>query len=209
MQPRLAVLIDADNISPTFAPAIFSRVAELGVAAVRRLYGRPSAIMSWEKAATDEVYELRPQLGITSAKNGTDIALAIGAMDILHEGLADAFCIVSNDRDFVPLAIRLRAVNRQVHAICTKSDERLLRAFDTVFDLTPTSSILAAFHRIVADTKKHEFGLAEAGTLLRRYDRSGVLPPPGKGKLRKVLEDTGHFEFPGDGPVTRLRLKVA
>lgn len=205
MLPRLAVLIDADNISPVAAPAIFSHVAKLGTPIVRRVYGRPHVMPGWMTAAQDELYEFRPQPSLTSAKNGTDIALAIDAMDILHAGDAQTFCIVSNDRDFVPLAIRLRAAGRQVHAICRQGETSYSNTFDTVLELEPRVPIVEAFRKITT-TKDQEFGLAEAGKLLRDVAPDGVVPPPGKGRLRKALESTGQFAFSGSGPSTRVRL---
>ena len=38
-EPRLAILIDADNTSAKWADAIFREVATLGEASVRRIYG--------------------------------------------------------------------------------------------------------------------------------------------------------------------------
>ena len=38
-EPRLAVLIDADNTAPKWAEAIFEEIATLGEASVRRIYG--------------------------------------------------------------------------------------------------------------------------------------------------------------------------
>ena len=38
-EPRLAVLIDADNTTPKWAEAIFEEIATLGEASVRRIYG--------------------------------------------------------------------------------------------------------------------------------------------------------------------------
>ena len=46
-------------------------------------------------------------------RNATDIALAIDAIDLLHERAIDTFCIVSNDRDYEPLAARLRKSGRR------------------------------------------------------------------------------------------------
>jgi len=37
--PRLAVLIDAENVSPKFADGIFKTIAQLGDAPVRLIYG--------------------------------------------------------------------------------------------------------------------------------------------------------------------------
>lgn len=207
MQTRLAVLIDADNISAGCAPDIFAHVSRIGLPIVRRVYGKPSVIASWIEATQSELYECRPQASVATAKNGTDIALAIDAMDIFHAGVAGTFCIVSNDRDFVPLAIRLRASGLWVHAICKQKDERYAKAFDSVLELEPRSPIVEAFRKITSAGRK-ELGLAEAGKLLRDVAPAGLIPAPGKGRLRKVLEGTGQFSFTGAGSATRVRLRA-
>src|SRR6516164_8855310 len=43
-----------------------------------------------------------------TGKNASDIALVIDAMDLLHSGRFDGFCLVSSDSDFTRLASRLR-----------------------------------------------------------------------------------------------------
>ena len=44
----------------------------------------------------------------TQGKNSADIALVIDAMDLLHSGRFDGFCLVSSDSDFTRLASRVR-----------------------------------------------------------------------------------------------------
>lgn len=44
----------------------------------------------------------------TTGKNTTDIALVIDAMDILHDGHADCFCLVASDGDYTLLTQRIR-----------------------------------------------------------------------------------------------------
>ena len=44
----------------------------------------------------------------TVRKNATDSALIIDAMDVLHAGSVDGFCLVSSDSDFTRLATRIR-----------------------------------------------------------------------------------------------------
>jgi NYN domain/OST-HTH/LOTUS domain len=44
----------------------------------------------------------------TVGKNASDIALVIDAMDLLHTGRFDAFCLVSSDSVFTRLAARIR-----------------------------------------------------------------------------------------------------
>src|SRR3546814_2590807 len=41
-------------------------------------------------------------------KNASDIALVIDAMDLMHSGRFDGFCLVSSDSDFTRLAARIR-----------------------------------------------------------------------------------------------------
>jgi uncharacterized LabA/DUF88 family protein len=44
----------------------------------------------------------------TIGKNATDSGLIIEAMDILHSGAVQGFCIVSSDGDFTALCTRIR-----------------------------------------------------------------------------------------------------
>jgi hypothetical protein len=201
---RMAVLIDADNIPASHATRIFSHLSKLGTAVVRRLYGRPSSMTDWGMVARDELCEMRPLANVGPAKNGTDIALAIDAMDILHDSTVGAFCIVSNDRDFVPLAIRLRAAGKSVHAICLRSDERYPKAFDSVFELEHDDPIAEALLKITEGGAR-EVSLGEAGKLLRAL-LPNAIPTTGKSPLRKFLKDTGKVDFSGTGAAIKVRL---
>jgi hypothetical protein len=106
----LAVLIDADNISPLIADRLFEEVAKLGDAGIRRLYGdfTGSSLKGWTAAAERHAINVRQQHAYIKHKNASDIALVIEAMDLLHGGLVNGFCIVSSDSDFNSLAIRIR-----------------------------------------------------------------------------------------------------
>lgn len=202
---RVAVLIDADNIAASHAPQVFASAASLGVVTVRRAYGKGSAARDWADAANDALCEIRVQAHVGPAKNGTDIALAVDAMDILHTQAVDIFCIVSNDRDFVPLANRLRAAGKLVHSICKLADERHKKAFDSVVELEPPPHpIVTAFREITAG-RSPEISLGEAGKLLRER-LPNAIPTAGKAPLKKALEATGMFEFSGSGPSLRVKL---
>lgn len=108
--PRLAVLIDADNASARIAGGLFEEIAKIGEASVRRIYGDFSNARS--KAWTDVLakYAIIPQqqFAYTTGKNASDITLVIDAMDLLHSGRFDGFCLVSSDSDFTRLAARIR-----------------------------------------------------------------------------------------------------
>lgn len=91
--PRLAVLIDADNTSPTVADALFDEVARIGEASLRRIYGDFSRGQQsgWEKLLLRHAILPPQQFAYTTGKNSTDIALVIDAMDPLHTGRFDGF----------------------------------------------------------------------------------------------------------------------
>ena len=106
----LAVLIDADNTSARYAHAIFEEIVKLGEANVRRIYGDFSGnrLASWDAAIQSLAILQHQQRSNTTGKNAADIALVIDAMDLMHKGRLDGFCLVSSDSDFTRLAQRLR-----------------------------------------------------------------------------------------------------
>ena len=118
-EPRLAVLIDADNTAAKWADAIFEEIATLGEANVRRIYGDFSGphLRSWEKKLAGLAVIAHQQFAYTKGKNSSDIALVIDAMDLMHTGRFDGFVLVSSDSDFTRLAGRLREQGLQVFGI--------------------------------------------------------------------------------------------
>lgn len=107
---RLAVLIDADNASPSIIEGLLAEVATYGTAHVKRIYGdwtRPN-LGGWKEALLRYSIQPMQQFGYTVGKNATDSAMIIDAMDLLYSGRFDGFCIVSSDSDFTRLASRIR-----------------------------------------------------------------------------------------------------
>ena len=107
---KIALFIDADNVSSRFGKLLMNNLEKRGEVTVRRIYG------NWEKPALrkwDDCilrYGLRTvhQIDFSTGKNATDMTLTIDAMDVLYKQQATTFAIVSNDSDFTPLAVRLR-----------------------------------------------------------------------------------------------------
>src|SRR4029450_13677067 len=108
--PRLAVLIDADNTSAWIAPGLFAEIAKIGEASVRRIYGDfpGTRLRSWADVLSAHAIMAHQNFANTTGKNASDIALVIDAMDLLHSGRFDGFCLVSSDSDFTRLAARIR-----------------------------------------------------------------------------------------------------
>lgn len=107
---KIAVLIDADNVSEKYIKYIIDEISNHGIPTYKRIYGdwtKPN-LASWKNVLLN--YSITPiqQYSYTTGKNSTDAALIIDAMDILYSNSVDGFCIVSSDSDFTKLAARLR-----------------------------------------------------------------------------------------------------
>ena len=114
---RLAVLIDADNASAKIAGRLFEEIAKIGEASVRRIYGDFSGqrLKPWADILAQHAIIPQQQFAYTAGKNASDIALVIDAMDLLHSGRFDGFCLVSSDSDFTRLASRIREQGLDVY----------------------------------------------------------------------------------------------
>lgn len=113
---RIAVLIDADNVSDKYIKYIFDEISNHGTPTYKRIYGdwtKPQ-LAPWKTVLLN--YSITPiqQYSYTTGKNATDAALIIDAMDILYSNNVDGFCIVSSDSDFTKLAARLREAGMYV-----------------------------------------------------------------------------------------------
>jgi NYN domain/OST-HTH/LOTUS domain len=127
--PRLAVLIDADNIPARHIEAILDEVAGLGEPSVRRVYGDWSSpgLSQWKEKARSLGLVMHQQSANTKGKNASDIGLVIDAMDILHLGKVDGFVLVSSDSDFTRLASRIREDGLQVIGVGAEKTPESLR----------------------------------------------------------------------------------
>jgi uncharacterized LabA/DUF88 family protein len=121
-EKSVAVLIDADNASAKFAAEILEEAGRYGRVTIRRMYGdwTDTRLKSWKKKLNELGIEPKQQFAYTVGKNATDSSLIIDAMDLLHSGRADVFCLVSSDSDFTGLASRLREDGRTVVGIGEK-----------------------------------------------------------------------------------------
>lgn len=123
---RIAVLIDADNVSQKYVKNILDEVINHGTPTYKRIYGdwtKPQ-LGAWKEALLE--YSISPiqQYSYTYGKNATDSALIIDAMDILYSQNVDGFCIVSSDSDFTRLASRLREAGMFVLGMGEKKTPR-------------------------------------------------------------------------------------
>lgn len=116
-QPRLALLIDADNAQALVIEGLIAEIAKYGIASVKRIYGdwTDTRLKKWKTELLE--YGMTPiqQFSYSQGKNATDAAMIIDAMDLLYTKNFDGFCIVSSDSDFTKLASRIREAGLVVY----------------------------------------------------------------------------------------------
>ncbi|RJG55866.1 NYN domain-containing protein [Sphingobium terrigena] len=114
---RIALLIDADNVSHSKIAAMLAELSKYGTANIRRAYGdwASATLKNWKDKLHD--FAIRPiqQFSYSSGKNATDIALVIDAMELLYTQKPDAFCLASSDADFTPLVMQLKGNGHEVY----------------------------------------------------------------------------------------------
>lgn len=127
---RLAVLIDADNVSASHSAALLAELARYGVPTVKRAYGdwTTQQLTGWKSELARHAIQPIQQFANTVGKNSTDSALIIDAMDLLYSGNLDAFAIVSSDSDFTRLATRLRESGKTVYGLGRRRTPASLQA---------------------------------------------------------------------------------
>ena len=128
--PNVAILIDAENVLPIFADQIFTHASSLGTIFRKEIYGAAAALNAWVEPVLK--YAMHPNLTIRPSKykNTSDIALVIGAMDLLSDqsvGGTDVVIIASSDSDFSALSVRLRTAGVDVVGMGTDKSNELWR----------------------------------------------------------------------------------
>jgi hypothetical protein len=133
---RVAVLIDGDNIRGGIK-YILNKADELGEVIIKRVYCdfATDTNKKWKSISHEFALNMiqTPQY---SGKNTNDIMLTIDAMKMLFNNLSDVFCIVTNDKDFVPLIISLREHNKKVYTFGgNNASEELKKASNDFFEI--------------------------------------------------------------------------
>ena len=230
--PRLALMIDAENMPASLFPGLLERVEKLGEPIVRCMFGDFSnnRHADWIEVGFRCGLEPVLQLSGGKGKNSVDIALTIRVMDLLHEGRIDGFCLASSDRDFVPLAMRLRQWGKAVYGFGEARTNDVLRRVCSEFFLLepavapppktssppkPSPAPEPKLHPEIIDlireiTDASPGGFVSLTTLAaeirtRKPALSSTLC--GKGQFLKNLRKTGQIEENGAAGSLRVRLR--
>lgn len=231
---RFAVLIDADNTSPRIAAGLFEEIAKFGEASVRRIYGDFSStrLKSWAEILQKYAIDPYQQFAYTSGKNASDIALVIDAMDLLHSGRFDGFCLVSSDSDFTRLASRLREEGADVYGFgaqkTPESFRQACRRFiytenllpeaaaaapgegTTSGSLQPASAAVGVLTKAIAQMETEDGWVSLGAVGQRLANIASDFDPRTYGfrKLSDLIRKTGAFDMEQtDGRTVRIRAK--
>jgi hypothetical protein len=120
---RIAVLIDGDSFSPRLADPLFDYAGSLGRVVSAKLFANFAAINAgaWSSAIRAHGIVAMQHFNGNNGKNAADIALAIAALDLLHDDRVDLYVIVTADSDFTWLAHRLGQSGSGVHGVGPES----------------------------------------------------------------------------------------
>src|SRR5215212_10837195 len=134
LREKVAILIDGDNAQSSLLPQMLVEAGRHGQVTVRRIYGdwTTSNMNSWKETLNFHAFQPIQQFRYTVGKNATDSAMIIDAMDILHSGVVDGFCLVSSDSDYTRLATRIREAGVFVMGI---GEKKTPKAFVNACDL--------------------------------------------------------------------------
>jgi uncharacterized LabA/DUF88 family protein len=231
--PRLAVLIDADNTSAKIADRLFEEIAQLGEASVRRIYGdfTRAGLRGWTDILAKHAIIAHQQFAYVTGKNASDIALVIDAMDLMHSGRFEGFCLISSDSDFTRLAARIREQGIDVFGFGERKTpesfrqacrrfvytENLLPAAVNSADaaaapkpLQPLSEALPILTRVIAQMESEDgwVPLGAVGTQLANLASDFDPRTFGFRKLSDLVRKTDAFEMEHpEGGSMRIRLK--
>lgn len=140
---RVALLIDGENIASRYFAEIARYCLSLGELSLMQVFADFSDGKSQGWLTVCREYGLQPMLQLSGGKgkNSTDIAIVVAAMDVMHDKIADIVCLASSDRDFIPLAQRLRVGGIRVVGIGrAAADKALAECCDEFFLLEEKSA---------------------------------------------------------------------
>ena len=182
IEKRIAVLIDADNISSKYIKPMLDELTKYGTPTYKRIYGdwtRPE-MTAWKSVLLTSSITPVQQYSYTSGKNSTDSSLIIDAMDILYTGHVDSFCIVSSDSDFTRLAARLREAGMHVIGM---GEKKTPKPFISACEVFKYLEVLASDKALISDE-----AAAPEGVAAQDIDNTGG------GKETHVSDSTGPFK---------------
>lgn len=228
MEKRIALLIDADNVSAKYIDPILDELSKHGNVTYKRIYGDWTSRQnsSWKEELLSSSITPIQQFSYTTGKNATDSALIIDAMDILYTNTVEGFCIVSSDSDFTKLASRIRESGLTVIGMGEQKTPMAFRKACDIFTRlellqgeesgkeeagvrdVDKSVIEEAIVKIITENTNNgrETGLAELGNRLLKLYPDFDVRSYGYSLLSKLLEEFSKIRLLKKGNYVSVKL---
>lgn len=232
---KIALLIDADNISASYFEIIINEANKHGRVTLARVYGDWSQerLKSWKDHATRHSLTYIQQYSNLSHKgNVSDFTLVIDAMDILYTGKVDAFCIVSSDSDFTKLIIRLKEDNVYLIGMGeSKTPEVLVNSYERFYyldkiledslpkkekkangasQITKKETIIKDLKQIIKDNREDDgfaYWSVVADQLRKKYPGFDPVNYGSKMKALTFFKNIDDFEVKNEEKVAYIKIK--
>ena len=116
---RVALLLDAENISHRHAAQVVRHAKSLGDLELKRAYGdfRRPYLRAWVEHLDRHGIQRHVNYQYTTEKNSADRALIADARTLLADGRYQAFVVASTDSDFSHLARDIESCGASAYAI--------------------------------------------------------------------------------------------
>ena len=156
---RVALLIDAENISYRHAPQILRIAKSLGSLQLKKAYGdfTQSWLQSWREPM--DRHQIRPHNKwlYTTEKNCADQALIDDARSLLDTGRFQAYVIASTDSDFTAITRRVAAAGAVPYGIGGASAKTPYRETLRRYFELPHIPTIKQFREAVFDYRHRDF----------------------------------------------------
>ncbi len=110
-EPRVALLVDGENLSVETAGFLILTAAKTGVLCVKRVFGAVTRLGGWTTAPGFRVVHVPPK------KDAADLALSLDALELALTGQVDEIVIATSDRDMALVALRLAELGMPVTGV--------------------------------------------------------------------------------------------
>lgn len=204
---KIAVLVDADNISHAWADTIIEKTTLSGEIVIRYACGTRKHLGGrWRKKIEEHKFTEKKAPEI---ENGADILIVREAMDImLKRSEIDIFCLVSNDTHFAKVPQILRQWSKKVLIMGTENAATLLKN-DSEFILLE-NEIVTKPPQKPKKTKKLK-SIAQFHTLLEKafkaVDQESIALNT-LGKTLKNIDSTYKPQIYGSSSLSKLLKKL-
>jgi uncharacterized protein (TIGR00288 family) len=139
IKTSVAVIIDAENVSPKNIHAYLKEVAAYGNISIKEAYGSGTLLASptWKNALLLHAIEPHQVLNVKKGKNTSDIEIAVRAIELHYEEKPALICIISGDTDYSPVLQKLRSKKQEVLVIAKEvSDSYFHSTGNLIFEKT-------------------------------------------------------------------------